>query len=551
VSRSPAAEDDEADPYLLGWAAVGRLLRRGFSWSGHERNCAFVALGGGRFADASATMGFDFPDDGRAVARVDWDLDGDLDVLLTCRSGPRLRYLQNTGAGGRALDLLLQARGANRDAVGARVEVTLSGDDAPVLLRTQRAGEGFLAQSTGWVHVGVGERDVARVRVRWPGGDWEDFGAPRRGRRWTLVEGSGAARAWSAPSVGRLATTPPPEPPAPRQAARVVAAAPLPMPRVHLLTRDVREAAFFGIGPGGPQGTGKPLVLHLWASWCAPCVEELAAFAAVEEQVDALDVDIVALSVDDEDGRAAALARLDALEWPYSRGFALPETVELLDALQATLVDREQRLPLPSTFLVDPRGYLQVVYLGPIEPARVLADLALIGLPPGGRRLRAMPFPGRFLRPPEKPDLARYEGTMVRRGLDGAATEFALGRVEVRALDELRAQLELGRARVSQERFADAAEHFARATELDPANPQGWAALGWCLHRDGRVEDALAPYEEALRLEPGDDTTRLNLGLAYLALDRRREMVRVLQELKDRASPLVETFEARIRAHDR
>ena len=49
----------------------------------------------GRFADISATSGLDFPDDGRAVGSLDWDLDGDLDVWVTNRNAPRLRLMRN------------------------------------------------------------------------------------------------------------------------------------------------------------------------------------------------------------------------------------------------------------------------------------------------------------------------------------------------------------------------------------------------------------------------------------------------------------------------
>ena len=47
-----------------------KLLREGHSFSGHERNCAFLNChpSSPRFANVSAVTGFDFPDDGRAAA---------------------------------------------------------------------------------------------------------------------------------------------------------------------------------------------------------------------------------------------------------------------------------------------------------------------------------------------------------------------------------------------------------------------------------------------------------------------------------------------------
>ena len=69
--------------------ALHEFLRGGRSFSGRERNNCFLNTGGARFADISAVSGFDWPDDGRAIGVVDWDHDGDLDLWLANRSGPR------------------------------------------------------------------------------------------------------------------------------------------------------------------------------------------------------------------------------------------------------------------------------------------------------------------------------------------------------------------------------------------------------------------------------------------------------------------------------
>lgn len=96
------------------------MIREGGSWSGRERNCAFLNTGDGRFADVSAVAGWDFPDDGRAVAVVDWDLDGALDVWVSNRNGPRVRFLKNAGlAENRYLAVRLIGVTCNRDAIGA------------------------------------------------------------------------------------------------------------------------------------------------------------------------------------------------------------------------------------------------------------------------------------------------------------------------------------------------------------------------------------------------------------------------------------------------
>ena len=71
MSRSPdtsTASKSEVDPYTNSWEAIYNLIDEGKSWSGRERNCAFLNSKGKRFSDISATSGLDFEDDGRAVA---------------------------------------------------------------------------------------------------------------------------------------------------------------------------------------------------------------------------------------------------------------------------------------------------------------------------------------------------------------------------------------------------------------------------------------------------------------------------------------------------
>ena len=160
----------------------------GRSFSGNERNCCFLNTGAapaaeGRFANISAVSGLDYPDDGRAVALTDWDHDGDLDMWISNRNAPRLRLMRNDSPNDNhflALRLEGNATTTNRDAIGARVEVVFanpeSGTRQPKSIKTLRAGEGFLAQSSKWLHFGLGSVDVIeKVIVHWPGGNTEQF----------------------------------------------------------------------------------------------------------------------------------------------------------------------------------------------------------------------------------------------------------------------------------------------------------------------------------------------------------------------------------------
>ncbi len=201
MSRSPVdgASTDPSQSYLDSWGELAGLIRKGRSFSGKERNCCFLNTRNGRFADVSSVTGLDHIDDGRTVALSDWDRDGDLDLWLASRTGPRLRFMRNgLGADTRSIAFRLLGdpeRGCSRDAIGARVELTLGGKETPSRSRTLYAGDGYLSQSSKWVHFGLGEGDTIRqVSVRWPGSRKPELyqGATAEGR-YLLSQGSGRA----------------------------------------------------------------------------------------------------------------------------------------------------------------------------------------------------------------------------------------------------------------------------------------------------------------------------------------------------------------------
>ena len=90
----------------------------------------------------SAAAGFDFADDARAIAVVDWDQDGDQDLWVANRTQPRVRFLQNTtNRPKKSVMIHLTGNRCNRDAIGARVDMQINDRHYS---ETVRAGSGFL-----------------------------------------------------------------------------------------------------------------------------------------------------------------------------------------------------------------------------------------------------------------------------------------------------------------------------------------------------------------------------------------------------------------------
>ena len=81
--------------YTRNFRDLNDMVSQGKSFSGYERNALFLNRKGNGFAEVGGLLGVDFDDDARAVAVVDWDRDGDLDLWVTNRTAPRVRLLRN------------------------------------------------------------------------------------------------------------------------------------------------------------------------------------------------------------------------------------------------------------------------------------------------------------------------------------------------------------------------------------------------------------------------------------------------------------------------
>jgi len=559
VSRSPSLAQGDSAPYETGWSAVSRLVREGWSWSGHERNVAFLNVSGEdgppRFADVSAVSGLDGLEDGRALARVDWDHDGDLDLVESARTSPRLRVLRNDLAAGNGwLAVKLVGRAPNTGALGARVELALEGGPRARLCATRRAGEGFLAQSSAWLHFGLGAGRPRELTVTWPDGSVQSFAVARADRHLIVTQGEERAREWPAPSVPELASREPAselaeresdaEPPSATQ--RLVCATPLPVPSL-LVRAPGRERRILGVAPSGPRGTGRALLIVLFSHTCAPCARELAGLSGERERLARAGLDVLALSVDPEEELEAVGRFLERAGSPGTAAFVDPESLAVLDALAAALRDDYRHLPVPASFLVDALGRLQVVYAGPVSADVVLADLALADLDPSERDLAALPFPGRRVTAYEPTAPAWLAAALERRGRQQAAREVSLAAIETRAVEEAELQIEFGKARVAQERFADAARHFERAIALEAGSAEAWKGLGYCRHRSGDLAGARAAYLEARALDPDDDRNRANLALLCADLGDRAAAEAELEHLSAKGSPYAEMVARRLR----
>jgi len=410
--------------YLLGWVRMIRLMLDGKSFSGREHNCCFLNTSETRFASVSSVSGLDFPDDARACALVDWDQDGRQDLWLTNRTSPRVRVMRNVHQSpNHWVAVRLQGQECNRDGIGATVEVTVSAaaikageSELPVeagpenrepkteirnntMVKTLRAGEGFLSQNSKWIHFGLADHEVVqRLTVRWPDGSSDEFTEVPGDRRYLIHQGTDEVIEWSAPRETPQLEASRVDPIPMTEQSRIVLAAPPSAEEVTVADHDEITAPLADLIHGKS-------VINFWQTSCPPCLTELAEWSQEAARFDEAGLAVIAVHIDDPDlgiadQRLAADEFLDQIDFPFSRAYMSPEALEEFDIYLKTLLQRHQRFVLPTSLLARADGHIVVVYKGPVEIDPLVADVELVYLESAMLLDRSLAFSGRWLRRP-------------------------------------------------------------------------------------------------------------------------------------------------------
>jgi tetratricopeptide (TPR) repeat protein/peroxiredoxin len=267
------------------------------------------------------------------------------------------------------------------------------------------------------------------------------------------------------------------------------------------------------------------VLLNFWATSAELCKKDWQTFNRQHRAWSAAGLQLLAVNIDGSlsEENLRTIVREQRLSFPILRGSE--DVAAIYNILYRLLFDRHRDLLIPTSFLIGSSGEIVKVYQGPIpiNGDHIEQDFPHIPQTTSERMQKALPFPGVT----DAIDFGRnylsYGSIYFQRGyMDQAAASFRTALRDDPSSAE--AMYGIGSVYLDQQKNREARESFERTLKLRASYPDTLANscnnLGLLAAREGRKEEAVSHFQEALKLSPDHSIALDNLGSAYRQLKR-------------------------------
>ena len=104
---------------------------------------------------------------------------------------------------------------------------------------------------------------------------------------------------------------------------------------------------------------GRVVLLDFWATWCAPCLEEIPHFIEMQDKLGPQGFQAIGLSMDDDLKPVQKFYEVHKLNYPVGLGSA-----QIADSFGGVL-------GLPVTFVINRDGQIRKKFVGATDPSQI------------------------------------------------------------------------------------------------------------------------------------------------------------------------------------